>query len=79
MMVTICRQGAAVAGWAVTALYACWARPPRLIKTSPALSSMAAAIIVQAFSTIARYSLEDEGLSNVAGGHSEGNIQSPVS
>ena len=48
-------------------------------KTSPALSSLVAAMIVQAFSTVARYSLEDEALSNVAGGHSEGNIQSPVS
>ena len=52
MMVAICRQGAAVAGWAVTALYACWARPPRLIKTSPALSSLAAAMNSQSGESI---------------------------
>ena len=40
-------------------------------KTSPTSSSLAAAIVVQACSTIARYGLDDKGLSAIAGGHRE--------
>ena len=50
--------------------------PSKNSPTSPASSSLAAVVVVQAFSTIARYGLEDKGLSSIAGGRCKGNIVS---